>query len=246
MANGYTVFFSYLLAPNTGDTNGCGYSEAIHCNYINKIYLDSIVNKEVNIHFDNYNDFKFLAESGTTGYTANKIFILVQLIDNSPYSSVSDVKVDSAKWKMFNATDQVTGYTTGNTFALTPLNLTTTVFSVPLYLYGQMIPYDLSYLNYPNHLAVDDNKLCFGDEEYFLGNVSSDIEAIAYSTDLAIPLPQKEFNSSTNATWDNQLVYITEIGLYDNNKNLVGIAKLNDPLPKDGTISRTIVFGLDF
>jgi len=247
MANGYTVFFSYVLVPDSGATNCAGYSEAIHCNYINSIYLDTITNKEVNIHFDNINDFKFLAVSGGTGFTANKIYILVQLINNASYTNLADVKPNSANWKMYNATSQVTGYTTGNTFGLTPANITTTVFSVPLYLYNQMISYDLTYLNYPSHLPVDDDKLCFGDEEYFLGNVATDIEAIAYTTDLAINLPLNEFNSTSNATWDAlSEVYITEIGLYDTDKNLIGIAKLNDPIPKDATIARTIVFALDF
>jgi hypothetical protein len=148
---------------------------------------------------------------------------------------------------MFDVTDQVSGFTTGTTFMLTPAKITSTVFSVPLYKYGSMTTYDLDYLDYPSHLSVDDDKLCFGDEEYFFGNVSADIEAIAYSTDLAINLPLNEFNSTSNVTWDRvSPVYITEIGVYDENQNLVGIAKLNNPIPKDATISRTIVFGLDF
>ena len=247
MANGFTVYFSYLLVPNSGSTNGCGYSEAIHCNYINSILLDTIVNKEVNLHFDNKNDFKFLSPNGSTGFTANKIFILVQLIDNSTYTNPSDIKPISSNWKMYDVTNKVTGYTSGNTFSLTPANITSSVFGVPLYKYDSMASYNLNYLNYPSKLSVDDDKLCFGDEEYFFGNVSTDIEAIAYTTDLAINLPLNQFNSSTNATWDNlSQVFITEIGLYDTNKNLIGIAKLNDPISKDATISRTIVFALDF
>jgi len=246
MANGYTVFFSYLLVPNTNSTNGCGYSEAIHCNYINSIYLDSLTNKEVNIYFSNADDFKFLSAVGGTGYTVNRIFLLIQLVDNLLYTDLNNVKPDSSKWKIYETTDQINGYTPIN-FVLTPTNITSTVFSVPLYQYNFMSGYTLNYLKYPNSLIADDDKLCFGDEEYFFGNVTSDIEAIAYTTDLAIYLPLNEFNSTINASWDNvSEVYISEIGLYDSNNNLVGIAKLNDPIPKDATISRTIVFAMDF
>ena len=50
----------------------------------------------------------------------------------------------------------------------------------------------------------------------------------------------------TNETWDGtSSVEITEIGLYDTNKNLVGIAKFNNPISKDSTIARTLVFALD-
>lgn len=251
MANGYTVFFSYLLVPTTGYTKGGGYSEAIHCNYINSIYLDTIVNKEVNINFTNFSDFKFLSAIGGTGFTANQILVLVQLINNAGYTNLIDVKPIAANWKMWDVTNQVSGYTiaavTGNTFALTQASITSSVFSVPLYLYNSMMSYNLNYLNYPNYLTTDDDKLCFGDEEYFFGNVCSDIEAIAYTTDLAINLSLNQFNSTSNATWDGvSQVFITEIGLYDTNKNLIAIAKLNDPIPKDATIARTMVFGLDF
>ena len=246
MISGYTVYFSYYLT-SSNNVNECGYSNAIHCNYINSIKLDSIVNKEVNINFTNINDFKFLSTNGTYGYSANKIFILIQLLDNSKYSSESDIIPDSASWKKYEVTNQVSGYTTGNTFTLTPANITSTIFSVPLYTYGTLESYNLSYLNYPTTLYTDDNKLCFGDEEIFMGNVSTDIEAIAYSTDLVINLPLNQFNTTNNLTWDNlSQVYITEIGLYDTDLNLVGIAKLNNPIPKDSTISRTLVFGLDF
>jgi hypothetical protein len=246
MANGYTVFFSYLLVPDSGDTTGCGYSEAIHCNYINSIYLDSITNKEVNINFSDINDFKFLVVSGGSGFTANKMFILTQLINNSTYTNLSDVKPISANWKLYEVTNQMSGYSTGSTYTITPASISTAVFGVPLYLYNAMLPYNLSYLNYPTHLAIDDNKLCFGEEEFFMGNINSDIEAIAYTTDLAIKLSLNEFNSTSNATWGGQQVYITEVGIYDVNKNLIAIAKLNDPIPKDSAISRTILFGLDF
>lgn len=243
MLEGYTVFFSYMFTTDSG----YGYKDAIHCNYINAIQLTSITNKEVNIFFENLRDFKFFNVSGGTGITVNKIYVLVQLINNTQYSSIYDIKPIPTNWKKYDVTDQISGYTSGQT--LTGIDLTTTIFKVPLYLYNnvnQMPTYDLSYLNYPA-IDSDDDLLCFGDEEYFIGNVESDIEAIAYTTDLAIQLPLNQFNSSTNETWDGTSeVYITEIGLYDENKNLVGIAKLNNPIPKDATIARTLVFGLDF
>ena len=80
-----------------------------------------------------------------------------------------------------------------------------------------------------------------------MGNVETDIKAIAYTTDLAINLPQNEFNSSTNETWNNtDIVAISEIGIYDANKNLVAIGKLNNPIQKNSGIARTIVFAIDF
>lgn len=243
MAEGYTAYMTYMLASESGATNGYGYSDAIHCNYINKIFFNDLVNKEFNIYFEKPSEFKFLSNSGGTGFTAHKIYVITQLIDNGPYNNLDNVKPSSDMWKIFDVTDQVSGYTSGQT--LTAEQLTSTVFRIPVNLYNLAPFYDLDYLDYP--LSGNTDALCFGDETYFLGNVETSIEAIAYSTNLAINLPLNQFNSTTNPTWDQQSeVYITEIGLYDNNKNLVGIAKLNNPIPKDSNIARTIIFGMDF
>jgi hypothetical protein len=80
-----------------------------------------------------------------------------------------------------------------------------------------------------------------------LGNVYTEIHADVYTTNLSLVLNLNEFNSSTNNTWNGiSRVAISEIGIYDANKNLVAIGKLNDPLEKDDTIGRTIAFAIDF
>jgi len=56
-----------------------------------------------------------------------------------------------------------------------------------------------------------------------------------------------QFNSTTNLTWDGvSKVAISEIGIYDADKNLVAVGKLNDPIDKDSSIARTILFAIDF
>ena len=105
--------------------------------------------------------------------------------------------------------------------------------------------YNLDYLSYP--IPAETDKLCFGDEVYFFGNVETDIEADVYTSDLSINLALGEFNSTTNPTWDGiSSVAISEIGIYDEDKNLVAIGKLNNPIIKDSSITRTISFAIDF
>jgi len=253
--SGNTAFITYILKPNGLQPTG-NYSQAIHCNYIKKIDLgttDPYV-QEIRFNFPNKSDFKFLAKdvnyitNNGTGFTANEIYAVVQIVDNSPFDSYDDVKPDSSQWKQVDITDQVSGYTTSNSFFLTPDNITSVVFRVSLLQYTNpsvFSSYDLDYLNYPS--STQEDELAFGYASYFFGNVSTDIKADVYTTDLNINLSLNEFNSSTNKTWDgNETVYITEVGIYDSNKNLVGIGKLNNPVAKDSTIARTIVFALDF
>jgi len=244
---GYTVFFTYMLS-NSGAT-GYGYSDAIHCNYINSTQIDTVVNKEVNLYFDNINDFKYLSvgDATGTGYTVNKIFIIAQIINNTPYSAIDKVKPQSNSWKKIDVTSQVRNRPSGSTSNLSAVDLVSTVFKVGIADYNSAPSYNLEYLSYPSLLSTGTTSMKFGDEEYFLGNVVTDIEALAYTTDLAINLPLDQFNSSTNATWEGiSSVYISEVAIYDEEKNLVAIGKLNDPVPKDANISRTIAFAIDF
>ena len=235
----YTVFTSYLLESTDG------YSSAIHCNYIKTIPLDTDTPDimQVNMNFQNVEDFKFLStNNGITGYTADRIFALIQIV-----SGTVGVKPLASDWKKFEIIP--TGHVAGT--PLTADELTAESFIIPLHDYYVdplvFIPYNLTYLNYPTSASGD---LCFGDEVYFFGNVSTEIHADVYVTDLSIRLPLNEFNSSSNITWakvfPRPAVAITEIGIYDDNKNLVAIGKLNDPIVKDGTIARTILFALDF
>jgi len=250
MASTYTIFATYILEP-TGTTLGYGYGKAIHCNYIRSAQLDTdnIIAEEIKITFSTGSTgteagFKFLSDNvaSGTGYTAHKIYALVQVISGSTNTPIP------ANWKLYDITNQVTGYTTGSTFMLTPAKLRSVAFKIPLHDYSLpniFIPYNLNYLNYPSSSAV--NALGFGYETYFMGNVNTEIHADVYTTNLSVNLPLNEFNSTTNLTWSGlSSVAISEIGIYDLNKNLVAVGKLNDPLEKNDSLSRTIAFAIDF
>ena len=246
--SGNTAFISYILVPS-GITDG-SYSQAIHCNYFKKLDLggSNPYIQEVSLNFPNADDFKFLTSTynGGTGYTANRMHALVQIVDNTPFDSYEEVMPDSSAWKQVDITEQVTGYSATSEFVLTPANLTSVVFKISFLQYENgavFSSYNLDYINYPS----TDDKLAFGEATYFFGNVATEIKADVYTTDISINLPLNEFNSTTNKTWNyGEPVYISEVGIYDSNKNLVAIGKLNDPVAKDPTIARTVVFAIDF
>lgn len=235
---GNTIFITYALIP-TGQTVGEGYQQPIHCNYMKKISAaEPSYITEINMNFPNIADFKFLSN----GYDMNRIYAITQIVSNSSFATLDDVKPDSTAWKYLDVTNQISSYSG----TLTAANLIAQVFKVSYYDYFSgttFVDYNLDYLNYPS----DTNDLCFGDVTYFFGNLTTDIKANVFTTDINIILPLNEFNSTTNASWDGtEKVNITEVGIYDSNKNLVAIGKLNNPLPKDSSIARSIVFALDF
>ena len=242
MSSGYTLHITYLLSSS--GLTGSSYSTPIHCNYFKSIKLDTDnpYIQEINLNFPNKEDFKFLTTniSGGTGYTASEIYAIIQLVDDS----VENNKPHPEKWKLVNLTNQISGHS--SSMILTTNKLTDRVFKISLLSYDSYPYYNLNYLNYPSTLSVDDDKLCFGDEIYFFGNVDTQIKASVFTTDLSINLPLNEFNSSTNLTWNGESVAITEVAIYDENKNLVAIGKLNNPIIKNSTIARTIKFAIDF
>jgi hypothetical protein len=244
--SGHTVFTTYLLVPSSSLSEGN--SKFIHCNYIKSLQLTTDPDQmEVVINFSNIRDFKFLSNdiNNGTGYTANKIYALVQLIANSGYTAMTDVKPIASEWRMYNITSGITTHFGNN--ALTPAEMVQQAFKIPLRLYSGLAYYNLhNYITYPTPLA--ENELGFGDETFFLGNVSTDIKAVSYTLDIPIVLDLNQFNSSTNSTWNSETdkVSISEIGIYDVNKNLVAIGKLNNPIQKDTSTARTIVFAIDF
>jgi len=249
--SGFTVYITYGLESNQSfsqiaNQEDLGYSNAIHCNYIQSLYIDVVNNKNLQFFFSK-NSFPFLSGHDIltgTGFTANKIYAIIQYIDRSKYSNEKDIKPISTEWRKYDVTDQIVGYVTNAT--ITSDDIVNTTFNVDINKYKIMPIYDISYLNYPNVLNSD-NKLSFGEEQIFFGNVSTKIQAIAYSSDMIITLPLNNFNTTTNSTWDNvSPVQISEIGIYDDIGNLVAIGKLNNPISKDNTISRSFVFGIDF
>lgn len=235
----YTVFITYLLETKK-EFRG-GYSKSIHCNYINSVVIenDNISEQEIKLSFRDVNDLKFVSDddSSGTGFTVNKIWGLYQYVkhddDNEP-------KPLSDGWSIYDLSNQISGYNSGN--YITKRELKSTTFRILL---SGGTKYKLDYLTYPSLLG--NNQLSFGEETIFLGNVKTDIRADVYTTDLVLSLPLNGFNSSTNETWDGiSTVYVTEIGIYDGEKNLVAIGKLNNPVPKNSSISRTIEFSVDF
>jgi hypothetical protein len=249
MIGKYTIYTTYMLDDDpTIKSSDIHYTTPIHCNYVNKFTTDSLLSNEISLTFNTIDDFKFLSTNdGLTGYTANKIYLIAQIVENV-YDEDNMIYIEtdpvSNLWRRFDVTDQIRNHVSGNT--LTANELIDTVFKVPFTNFSSSgESYDLSYLNYPS--SSSNTQLLFGDEEFFLGNVDASILANVYTTNLGLNLKLGEFNSSTNSSWDgNSDVYISEIGIYDDEKNLIAIGKLNTPLRKNNSISRNIFFQVDF
>jgi len=243
----HTIFITYQFEGTSyGKNKSLGYSTPIHCNYISKFIQKTLTSSTISFLFEDPTQFAFLVNpsgitTGMTGYgwSAYKLNILLQVVN----ATGDTVIPNSAAWKIFDVTNQTKGWISGQ--SLTVSGLTSTVYTINVADYNSSPTYDLSYLNYPTNLQTD--RLAWGEEVFFFGNVKTDIKATAYTTDIPIVMSLNKFNSTTNPTWDHlSSVYVSEIGLYDVNNNLVAIGKIKKPITKNSSIARTILFGMDF
>lgn len=162
----------------------------------------------------------------STGFWATNFKILAQKV-------VAGQRPDPTKWKLIDFTSQIQ-----NSFIngyVTESSLTGTTFIVNPQNYNSAPYYNLN--NYIDLVPVGTTgrKLNFGDEYYFYGNIETDIQATIYEMKYKINLSQTEFLKSQNPSWVNGTPsYITEIGLFDENKDLLVISKLQSPTLRQG------------
>jgi hypothetical protein len=178
-------------------------------------------------------EFGFLGVNEFTGYTATSMKIICQLV-------TGDTRPSPTAWRQIDVTSDMVltnGY-------ITQSSLTGTTFQIGLDDYNNAPAYQLqNYLDIPLNGQTD--LLNFGDEYYFYGNFETDISATIYEMKYLINLNRNQFTNTSNPTWSaGTKSQITEIGLYDQNKDLIVISKLQSPELRQGI--QQFVVKLDF
>ena len=162
--------------------------------------------------------------------------LLVQIV-------TGDTRPSSTAWREIDVT---TGMTLSNGY-ITQSSITGTTFQINVDNYYPSTGATLYELN--NYISIPQNgqtnQLNFGDEYYFYGNLETDISATIYEMKYLINLGRNQFTNTSNPTWTKGTKsYVTEIGLYDSNKDLIVISKLQSPELRQGI--QQYVVKLDF
>ena len=214
-----------------------GFTDSLHCNYYSLIQGPStgctIESQNVAVRFGN--EFPFLSEGALSGYSANSFKILCQIVSGNTQPSPT-------AWKEIDFTSEISG-TSVNGY-LTVSGLTGNTFQITNTLYSSASTYNLA-----NYIDIPENGypeiLNFGDEYYFYGNLETDITATIYEMRYLINLGRNQFTNTSNPTWlSGTTSYVTEIGLYDSNYDLIVISKLQSPELRQGI--QQYVVKLDF
>jgi len=223
------------------NTNGI-LADSLHCNYYTVLSADTSVTANTQNAAVRFGpEFPFLNPnfgSNFTGFTANSMKLIVQMV-------TGDTKPSPTGWYEIDVTSEFSGSTVGG--YLTQSGLTGTTLQIDLASYQAALTGSSYNLNDYIRLTPLNSPeiLNFGDEYYFYGNFTTDITATIYEMKYLITLGRNQFTNTSNPTWTSgTTAYVTEIGLYDSNKDLIVISKLQSPEKRQGI--QQYVVKLDF
>jgi len=218
------------------DTNS-GATSSLHCNYYSLIRPNvTVTANTLNVAVRFGTEFNFLSQVEFSGYSANSMKLLCQIV-------TGDTRPSPTAWRVIDVTTGMTltnGYITqdaitGTTFQITTNNYNPTT-GVTYYNLGPILSLPLN---------GQTSQMNFGDEFYFYGNLETDITATIYEMNYLINLNRNQFTNTSNPTWTKGTKsYVTEIALYDSNYDLIVISKLQSPELRQGI--QQFVVKLDF
>jgi len=224
------LWVTYLFESTAGFTNG------MHCNYYSVIQGPATgctdTSQNVAVRFGA--EFPFLnpafGSGDLTGFVADSMKILVQKVSG-------DTRPNPTQWLEIDVTDQLVT-------PITQASITGVTFVIDDTNYASATAYDLS-----NYISLVPNGspeiMNFGDEYYFYGSFETDITATIYEMKYLVNLGRNQFTNTSNPTWTSGTTsYVSEIGLYDNNLDLIVISKLQSPQKRQGI--QQFVVKLDF
>ena len=220
------------------------FTESLHCNYYSYITGNNPdcppETADVILRFGN--EFPFLNSDFTntpSGFTANDFIVLAQKV-------TAGSRPDPTKWVELDLTNQMSATTTNGFITVSGLTGTTFIITKNDYETSELNGY--YHLDNYIELPVQNETgttLNFGGEYYFYGTIETDIQATIYVMNYLCNLGNTQFLKSSNPTWDDsKKPYVTEVGLYDENKDLMIITKVQSPELRTGVQQYSIK--LDF
>jgi hypothetical protein len=226
-----------------------GITDGMHCNYYQKIVGPttgcSTTEQDVVVRFGG--DFSCMVQptiSFPAGWYAKNFYVIAQ-------KTTTGQRPSSNGWKLINFTSEFTTANGGKNAQgfISPSQILTKNFIITQSNYTSAVPYNINtngglVLPLSTNPATS-NRVEFGDEYMFYGYLETDIEATIYEMRYLINLPGGQFLKSSNPTWtEGTTPYMTEIGLYDSDKNLMVYSKFQSPQIRQG-IQQAVV-KLDF
>jgi len=246
---GETMYLTYAL----DNTSGSGYTPTLPCQSYIKITNSTTTSRDVQFHISQQGLLPYMRKIENAGYDglgfyATNFKLVYQMIDDP------NARPDPAMWQVYDFTSTAITSVAGQT--IDPILLENPIplangFILTAAINTASTTYDItqSLGMAPNS---NSNILQFGDERFFYGNLTTYIGSNIYKTIFDISINSAQFSETTNPTRSKlpstnpPPIEVSEVGIYDNNNNLVVIGKLSEPVQL--TKNDTVMFelSLDF
>jgi hypothetical protein len=251
-----TMYITYAL----DNMSGTGLTPTLPCQTYIKVTNTTSSSKDVGFKISDIDLLPYMRKKEDIsydglGFYATNFKVIYQIVDN-----IND-RPDPGAWKVYDFTS--TGLTTNVGETIGPLLLENqnpystsicdgqTGFILSNAINSASTIYDITI---PLSMAPNTNldKLQFGDERFFYGNLSTYIGATIFKTIFDIRLNSSDFNRTTNPTRsllpsnNPSDIKVTEVGIYDTNGDMVVIGKLSQPVPLKTGNTIMLELSMDF
>ena len=240
---GERLYLTYYMSANSGVTN------TLPCQRYTTLDNQTASDKDVQFSLVNLDQLPYMRKVESVGYDgkgfyANEFKVLAQVV-NPTITQRPDPKL----WREIDFTSTNITINSGETIdplLLENQNSTTNGFIIEGPTYTGATTFNLgNFMDLPQGTYYD--KMNFGDERLFFGNLRTYIGATVYKTLFSVNIDGAEFGSSSNPTYTTGGDrFVTEVAILDNNQNVVMIAKLSRPIKIANSSTATIEITMDF
>jgi len=248
---GESLYLTYWLENvGTGTTGTTTVTTPIlPCQRYTVIDNKTNTDKDVQFRIGNLNELPYMRKRENVnydgfGFFADTFKVLAQVVDKTTQN-----RPLSSNWKVINFTSTNITVTSGKTISPTLFenqnpNTTGFILTGSLYTGGTTFnlgdELDMSTASYYG-------KMTLGDERLFYGNLRTHIGATIYKTLFNITVDGASIASTSNSTFEfGDDRYVSEIGILDNNQNLVLVGKLSRPIRISDSTTASIELTIDF
>lgn len=242
-----TVYLTYSLENNTST----GLTTSLPCQSYVKVSNTSSTAKDISFRINDVDLLPYMRKiEGVSydgiGFNAYKFKLVYQVV------AEPNDRPDPGAWKVYDYTTTGITETTGATINPVLLeNQTNSAFVLDVLANSAATTFDIT-----QSLSMAPNTspdiLQFGDERFFYGNLQTYIGATIYKTLFDIRIDSGLFDTTSNPTRSKEVatnppnIKVTEVGVYDSDKNLVVIGKLSFPVALIAGNSIMIELSMDF
>lgn len=248
---GESLYLTYWLENvGTGSTGTTTVTTpTLPCQRYTVIDNKTNADKDVQFRIGNLNELPYMRKRENVnydgyGFFADRFKVLAQVVDKTTQS-----RPLPSNWRVIDFTSTNITVNTGETISPSLFenqnpNISGFILTGSLYTGGTTFnlgdELDMSTASYYG-------KMTLGDERLFYGNLRTHIGATIYKTLFNITVDGASIATTSNNTFEfGDDRYVSEIGILDNNQNLVLVGKLSRPIRISDSTTASIELTIDF